>query len=100
MSLKQMSSSSFHVFMYAIVEVSSATYTPFTLQQIRSISEFNKVFWNSSWSKFHRIQYVYMANMPKKTKLYSRFLPLRIYPGSPVQTSANMERIQICPVML
>ena len=38
--------------------------------------------------------------MPKKTKLYSRFfILLRIYPGSPVHTSANTERIQICPVM-
>ena len=29
-----------------------------------------------------------------------QFLPLRIYPDSPVHTSANTERIQICPVML
>ena len=36
----------------------------------------------------------------KETKLYSRFLLLRIYPDSPVHTSANTERIQICPVML
>ena len=51
-------------------------------------------------SKFHRIQDVYMENMQKKTKLYSRFLPLRIYPDSPVHMSANMECIQICLVML
>ena len=36
----------------------------------------------------------------KKTKLYSRFLILRNYPDSPVHTSANTERIQICPAML
>ena len=36
----------------------------------------------------------------KKTKLYSRFLLLRIYPDSPVHTSANTERIQICPVIV
>ena len=41
-----------------------------------------------------------MANMPKKTKLYSRFLLMKIYLDSPVHTSANTERIQICPVML
>ena len=41
-----------------------------------------------------------MANIPKKAKLYSRFLLLRIYPA-PVHTSANMERerIQICSVV-
>ena len=46
------------------------------------------------------IQGVNMSNMPKKTKLYSRFLLMRIYLDSPVHTSANTERIQICPVML
>ena len=51
-------------------------------------------------SKFHQIQDVYMENMPKKTKLYSGFLLLRIYPDSPVHMSANMECTQICPVML
>ena len=51
-------------------------------------------------SKLHWIQDVYIENMPKKTKLYSRFLPLRIYPDSPVHTSANTECIQIFPVML
>ena len=40
------------------------------------------------------------ANMPKKTKLYSHFLLLRICPDSLVHRSANTERIQICPVML
>ena len=34
----------------------------------------------------------------KKTKLYSRFLLLRIYPDSPVHTSANAESIQICSI--
>ena len=36
----------------------------------------------------------------KENKLHSRFILLRIYPDSPVYTSPNMERIQICPVML
>ena len=36
-------------------------------------------------SKFHQIQDVYMVNMPKKIKLYSRFLP----PDFPVYTSAK-----------
>ena len=42
----------------------------------------------------------FTGSRTKKTKLYSRFLLLRIYPDSPVHTSANTERIQICPVML
>ena len=43
----------------------------------------------------------YMANIPKKAQLYSRLFLLRIYPDSPVHTSANTERerIEICPVM-
>ena len=36
----------------------------------------------------------------KNTQLYSRFLLLRIYPDSPVHTSASTEHIQICRVML
>ena len=39
-----------------------------------------------------------VANMPKKTKLYSRFL--RNTENLFVHTSANTQRIQICPVML
>ena len=50
--------------------------------------------------KFHLIQDINMVNMPKKTKLYSRFLMLRIYPDSPVHSTANTERIQICLVMM
>ena len=43
----------------------------------------------------------FIGSRTKKTKLYSRFLLLRIYPDSLVHTSANTERIQIiCPVML
>ena len=57
-------------------------------------------YWNSSWSKFHRIQDVYIANIPKKTRLYSRFLLLRIYLDSSVNTSANTERFKVCPVTL
>ena len=36
----------------------------------------------------------------KENQTLSRFLLLRIYPDSSVYTSANTERIQICPVML
>ena len=66
------------------------------MQRIRTYS--GKLY--PSWSKFHLIQDVNMANVPKKTKLYSRFSLLRIYPDSPVHTSASTGRIQICPVML
>ena len=66
LSLKQMSSSSFHMFIF--VQVNS----------------------NRSWSKFHLIQDLNMANMPKKTKLYPRFLLLRIYPNSPVHRSIQI----------
>ena len=34
-----------------------------------------------------------MGNMPKKTKFYSRFLLLRIYPDSPVHMSASTKHI-------
>ena len=73
LSLKQMSSSSFHMFIYARSG----------WQQIHSVSEIIQVNWNSSWSKFHRIEVVSMANMPKKSKLCSRFLLLKIYPDFP-----------------
>ena len=36
----------------------------------------------------------------KENQTLFNFLLLRIYPDSPVHTSANTERIQICPVML
>ena len=50
--------------------------------------------------KSHRIQDIYTVDMPKKIKLQLRFLILEIYPDSPVYTSANMEHIKICSVML
>ena len=40
-----------------------------------------------------------IGSRTKKTKLCSRFLPLRIYRDSPVHTRANTESIQICSVM-
>ena len=71
-----MGSSSFHIFIYARSEQcgSGPIYTTTNTQRIRIYPSK----WNPSWSKFHRIQDVYMANMPKKTKLYSRFSLLRI----------------------
>ena len=41
----------------------------------------------------------FIGSRTKETKLYSRFLLLRIYPDSPVHMSANTKRIQICSVM-
>ena len=41
----------------------------------------------------------FIGSRTKKTELYSRFLLLRIYPDSPVHTSANTASIQICSVM-
>ena len=65
---------------------------------VLGISQFQA--WPSASSKLHWIQDIYMENVPKKTKLYSCFLLLRIYPDSPVHMSANTECIQICPVTL
>ena len=53
-----------------------------------TVSEFIQANWNSFWSKFSRIQDIYMANMPKEAELYSCFLLLQIYPDSLVHTSA------------
>ena len=69
---KQMSSSLFHMFIYARSAQcnSGSIYNTLTnTQHIRIYPGKLK-----PWSKFHRIQDVYMANMPKKTKLYSCFL--------------------------
>ena len=98
LSLKQMSSSSFHMFIYARSEQCDLCliYTITNTQRIRiypGILKFIVVKRSPDPGRLH-------GNMPKKTKLYSRFLLLRIYPDSPVHTSANTERIQICPVML
>ena len=94
-SLKQLSSSSFHMFIYAKREQcdSGSIWQGIRIYPGKLKPVLVKL-------KFHLIQDVNMANMPKKTKLYSRFLLLRIYPDSPVHMTANMERIQICPVML
>ena len=92
LSLKQMGSSSFYMFIYAKSEQCDLgpIYTITNTQHIRIYPGKLKFI----LVKFHRIQDVYMANMPKKTKLYSHLLLLRIlYPDSPVHTSANTERI-------
>ena len=93
-----MGSSSFHMFIYARSEQCD-------LGPIYTITNTQLIRINPDKLKFIPVkispdQDVYTANMPKKTKLYSRFLLLRIYPDSPVHTSANTERIQVCPVML
>ena len=77
---------------FFMLEVSSVTWSPFTLQQIHSISEFIQVNWNSSGQNF-------IGSRTKTTKLYSRFLLLTINLDSRVQTSANTDSIQICSVM-
>ena len=87
-----MGSSSFHIFIYARSEQCDLgpIYTVTNTQHIRIYPGKLKFI----LAKFHRIQDVYMANMPKKTKLYSHLLLLRIlYPDSLVHMSANMERI-------
>ena len=95
LSLKQMSSSSFHMFIYAGSEQSDLgpIYTTTNTQRIRIYPGKLKFI-------LVKISPDPVANMPKKTKLYSRYFLLRIYPDSPVHTSANTEHIQICPVML
>ena len=95
LSLKQMSSSSFHMFMYARSE--QCNLGPiYTITDTHSI----KIYPGKLKFTLVKISQDPVANMRKKTKLYSRFLLLRIYPDSTVHTSANTERIQICPVML
>ena len=88
LSLKQLSSSSFHMFIYAGSEQCDLVpiYTIKNTQRIR-------IYPGSSWSKFHRIQ-------DKENQTLFTFLTTENLSGSPVHTSANTERIQICPVML
>ena len=76
LSLKQMSSSSFNMFIYARSDQCDLgpIYTITNTQRIRIYPGKLKFILVKNCSKFHRIQDVYMANMPKKTKLYSRFL--------------------------
>ena len=98
LSLKQMSSSSFHMFIFARSEqyYFGLIYTITNAHLIRiypSKLKFVLVKISPDPGRLH-------GKHAKETKLYSRFLLLRIYPDSPVHTSANTERIQICPVML
>ena len=90
-ALTQMSSSSFHMFIYARSE--QCDLGPIYTMRIR-------IYPGKLKSFLVKISLDPVANMPKKAKLYSRFSLLRIYPDSPVHMSANTERIQICPVMM
>ena len=93
LSLKQIGSSSFHTFIYARRE--QCDLGPiYTTQRIR-IYPGKLKFILVKISPYRR------RYMPKKTKLYSRFLLLRIlYPDSPVHTSGNIRRVfrfvQLC----
>ena len=88
LSLKQLSSSSFHTFIYARSEQRDLVpiYTITNTQRIRIYPV--KV-------KFILVK---ISSAPGQRKPNSRFLLLRIYPDSPVHTSANTESIQICSV--
>ena len=97
LSLKQMSSSSFHMFIYARSEQCDfgPIYTITNMQHIRIYPGKLK----SIPVKFHLIQDVSLANMPKKTNsinvsYYSEFI------WTPLFTGVQMGHIQICPVML
>ena len=96
LSLKQMGSSSFHMLRYARSEQCDLgpIYTITNTQRIRIYRG--------------KLKFILVKISPGSGRLhgkhakefYSRFLLLRIYPGSSVHTSANMERIQICPIIL
>ena len=98
LSLKQMGSSSFHMFIYARSEQCDLG-TITNTQHIRIYPG------NLSWSKFHRIQEVYMENMPKKTKenqtLFT-FLTTENLSRFSCSHESKKERIQLCncPVIL
>ena len=86
------SNSSFHMFISRglyMLEVRSVIYTVTNTKRIRIYPD--------------KLKYIlvktFMGSRTKKTKFYSRLLPLRIYLDSPVHTSANTESIQICSVM-
>ena len=68
---------------------------PFARQQIRSVSQVIQVSLNSSQLKSHRILDVCTVDMPKKIKLYLRFLLREIYPDSPVYKSVLIRSVLI-----
>ena len=85
------SSSSFHMFIYARSEQCD-------LGPIYTITNTQRISIYPSKLKFILVKKIspdlgclhQVANMPKKTKLYSRFSLLRLYPDSPVHTSTNI----------
>ena len=81
--LKQLSSSSFHMFIYARGEQCD-------LVPIYTITNTQRIRIYPGKLKFVLVK---ITSDPgkNKTKLYSRFLLLRIYLDSPVHTSANTE---------
>ena len=86
-----MGSSSFHMFIYARSEQCN-------LGPIYTITNMKRIRIYPGKLKFILVKispdpgYLHDKHSPKKAKLYSRFLPLRIYPDSPFHTSANTER--------
>ena len=100
LSLKQMGSGSFHMFIYARSEQcdSGPIYTITNTQRIRIYPgklKFIPVKISPDPGRLHG-----KHGIENQILLYSRFLLLRIYLDSPVHTSANTKPIQICPVML
>ena len=98
LSLKQMGSSSFHMFIYARSEQYDLgpIYTITTTQHIRIYPgklKFILIKISRDPGRSH-------GKHAKETKLYSRFLLLIIYPDSPVHTSAKRSVFRFAIVQL
>ena len=98
LSLKQMSSSSFHMFIYARSEQFDLCpiYTITNAQRIRiypGILKFILVKISPDLGRLH-------GKHAKRNQTLFTFLTTENLSGLPVHMSANTECIQICPVML
>ena len=94
LSLKQLSSSSFHMFIYARSD-------QYDLVLIYTMTNTHLIRICPGKLKFILVKISSDPGQRKPNSIHiSRFLLLRIYPDSPVHKSANTECIQICPVML
>ena len=99
LSLEQIGSSSFHMFIYPRSEQCDLgpIYTITNTQRTRIYPGKLKFILVRILQDPGRLH----GKHAKENQLYSRFLLLRIlYPDFPVHISPNTERIQICPVML
>ena len=91
-----MGGSSFHMFMSEVSSVTWAHYTITNTQRIRIYPGKLKFILVKISSDPGRLD----GKHAIENQTLLTFLLLRIYPDSPVHTSANTEFIQICPVML